>query len=55
MKTAFTALTLIVAAGTASAHEGHIAPVAGHAHGEILAVIIAAAVALGLYIAGRRA
>ncbi|MEL6998195.1 MAG: DUF6732 family protein [Pseudomonadota bacterium] len=55
MKTTLTALSLIAAAGTAAAHEGHVAPVAGHAHGEILAVVIAAAIVVGLYLAGRRA
>ena len=55
MKTLITASTMIAAAGIASAHEGHIAPVAGHAHGEVLALVVAALVAVGVYIAGRRA
>ena len=55
MKTAILTLPLIAAAGIASAHEGHIAPMHGHSHGEILAVAIAACVALGVYLYGRRA
>ncbi len=55
MKTAILTLPLIAAAGIASAHEGHIAPMGGHSHGEILAVAIAACVALGIYVYGRRA
>lgn len=55
MKTALSTLAIIATTGSALAHEGHIAPLAGHAHGEILAVVIAAAIALGIYIANRRA
>ena len=54
MKTLITALPVIAAASISNAHEGHITPLAGHAHGEILAVVIAVA-AVALYIAGRRA
>lgn len=55
MKTILTSLPLIAAASVAAAHEGHIAPLAGHAHGEVLAIIAAAAVAAIVYIANRRA
>lgn len=55
MKTILTSLPLIAAAGVAAAHEGHIAPLAGHAHGEVLAILAAAAVAVVVYIANRRA
>ena len=44
MKTALT-LALIAAPSVVLAHAGHLAPVDGHAHGEIVA---AAALALGL-------
>ena len=54
MKTALTTLSMIAAAGIAVAHEGHITPVAGHSHGEILAVLVAV-IALGAYALSRRA
>ena len=54
MKTLLSALTLIAAANHAVAHEGHIAPMAGHSHGEILAVVVAV-IALGAYALSRRA
>ena len=54
MKTALSTLTLIAAAGSAAAHEGHIAPMAGHSHGEILAVVVAV-IALGAFALSRRA
>lgn len=54
MKNALSALILMAATGTAAAHEGHIAPMAGHSHGEILAAVIAV-FAVGLYALSRRA
>ena len=53
MKTATLLLSMIAAAGTASAHVGHIAPSAGHSHGEILAVVVAV-IALGAFALIRR-
>ena len=55
MKSVLTSLPLIAAAGIAAAHEGHIAPMAGHAHGEVLVIVAAAAVAVAIYVANRRA
>lgn len=55
MKSILISLPLIAAASVAAAHEGHIAPLAGHAHGEVLAILGAAAVAAIVYIANRRA
>ena len=55
MKAILTSLPLIAVASNAAAHEGHIAPLAGHAHGEVLAIVVAAAVAAAIYIANRRA
>ncbi|MEM9061345.1 MAG: hypothetical protein AAGD13_12860 [Pseudomonadota bacterium] len=54
MRTTIASLALIAGAHSAAAHEGHIAPMSGHAHGEILALIVAV-IALGIYVAGRRA
>ena len=53
-KTIVSAFSLIAVAGSAAAHEGHIAPMAGHSHGEILAVVVAA-IALGAWALSRRA
>lgn len=55
MKAILTSLPLIAAASISVAHEGHIAPLAGHAHGEILAIVVAAIVAAAICIANRRA
>ena len=54
MKTAILSLPLIAFAGVASAHVGHLAPSAGHSHGEILAVVVAV-IALGAFALSRRA
>ena len=54
MKTAILSLPMIAAAGIASAHVGHIAPSAGHSHGEILGVVVAV-IAFGIFAASRRA
>ena len=55
MKILTPAIALIASAGAAVAHEGHVAPVNGHAHGEVLALIIAGALAIAIYALGRRA
>ena len=55
MKLVLSSLSLLLSAGVAAAHEGHIAPLSGHAHGEILAIVGIAAIALVAYFANRRA
>lgn len=55
MKLVLSSLTVLLSAGVATAHEGHIAPLAGHAHGEVLAIVCGAAFALVAYLANKRA
>ncbi|MGF1445847.1 MAG: hypothetical protein ACFBRM_06555 [Pikeienuella sp.] len=45
MQTLFLAIALAGSATLAFAHPGHVAPLDGHAHGEMLALAAAAAVA----------
>lgn len=55
MKLVLSSLSVLLSAGVATAHEGHIVPLSGHAHGEVLAIVCVAAIALVAYVANKRA